>query len=72
MANNMSEAIKQMTQNSLHPSEVAKVVLRAVRSDNPDFRYIVVKDAAMSLEARRNISEREFKNLLMRQRGILV
>ena len=51
MANNMSEAIKQMVQNSLHPSEVAKVILRAVTSDNPDFGYIVGKDAAMSLEA---------------------
>lgn len=37
MANNMSEALKQMVQNSRHPSEVANVILRAVMSDNPDF-----------------------------------
>ncbi len=63
MANNMSEALKQMVQNSRRPSEVANVILRAVMSDNPDFRYIVGKDAAMSLEASRNMSEGEFRNL---------
>ena len=67
MANNMSEAQKQMAQNSMHPSEVAKVILRAVTSDNPDFRYIVGKDAAMSLEARRNMSDGEFENLIKKQ-----
>ena len=49
MANNMSGALNQMAQNSLHPSEVTNLFLRAVMSDNPDFRYIVGKDAAMSL-----------------------
>ena len=47
MANNMSEALNQMVQNSLHPSEVANLFLRAVTSDNPDF-CIVGKDPAMS------------------------
>ena len=64
MANNMSEAQKQMAQNSMHPTEVAKVILQAVTSDNPDFRYIVGKDAATSLEARRNMSDVEFGNLI--------
>ena len=67
MANNMSEALKRMVQNSLHPSEVAKVILRAITSENPDFRYIVGKDAAVSLEARRNMSDEEFKNLIKTQ-----
>ena len=60
MANNMSEAQKQMAQNAMHPSEVAKAILRAVTSDDPDFRYAVGKDAALSLEARRNMSDGEF------------
>ena len=34
MANNMSEALNQMVQNSLHPFEVANLFLRAVTSDN--------------------------------------
>jgi NAD(P)-dependent dehydrogenase (short-subunit alcohol dehydrogenase family) len=67
MANNMSEAQKQMAQNAMHPSEVAKVILQAVTSDNPDFRYVVGKDAAMTLESRRNMSDREFQNLIKKQ-----
>ena len=67
MANNMSEAQKQMAQNSMHPSEVAKVILQAVISDNPDFRYVVGKDATMTLEARRNMSDRDFDNLIKKQ-----
>ena len=67
MANNMSEAQKQMAENSMHPSEVAKVILQAVTSDNPDFRYVVGKDAAMSLEARRNMSDREFGSTIKKQ-----
>jgi MFS family permease len=36
-------------------------------SDNPDFRYVVGKDAAMALESRRNMSDREFQNLIKKQ-----
>jgi short-subunit dehydrogenase len=67
LANNMSEALKQMAKNTIHPSEVAKVILQAVTSASPDFRYIVGKDAATILGARRNMSDREFQNLLKRQ-----
>ena len=31
---------------------------------NNDFRYVIGKDAAMILEARKNMSDREFQNLL--------
>jgi NAD(P)-dependent dehydrogenase (short-subunit alcohol dehydrogenase family) len=64
---NVSKAFKQAAQNTTHPSEVAKVILQAVIADNPDFRYVVGKDAAMMLEARRNMSDREFQDLLKRQ-----
>jgi hypothetical protein len=46
------------------------VFLQAVASDNPDFRYIV-GDAAMTLEARRNMSEEEFKKLIKRQLNLI-
>jgi hypothetical protein len=67
MENNMSEALKQMVQNTTPSSEVAKVILQAVTSDNPDFRYVIGKDAAMIIEARRNMSDREFENLTKKQ-----
>jgi hypothetical protein len=56
-----------MQQNTVHPSEVAKVILQAVIADNPDFSYVVGKDAAMILEARRNMSDREFVNFIKKQ-----
>jgi NAD(P)-dependent dehydrogenase (short-subunit alcohol dehydrogenase family) len=65
--NNVSESFKQMEQNTIHPSEVAKVILQAVQSNNPDFRYVVGKDAATILEARRNLSDREFQSFIKKQ-----
>lgn len=63
----MSEALKQMVQNTIPSSEIAKVILQAVTSDNPDFRYVIGKDAAMIIEARRNMSDREFEDLMKKQ-----
>ena len=67
LADNILGTFKQIEQNTIHPSEVAKVILQAVLSDNPDFRYVIGKDAAMILEARRNMSDREFENLMKKQ-----
>jgi NAD(P)-dependent dehydrogenase (short-subunit alcohol dehydrogenase family) len=67
MQSSISEYFKQWSQNLMHPSEVAKAILQAVTADNPDFRYVVGKDAAMALESRRNMSDREFQNLMKKQ-----
>ena len=67
IVNNVSESFKQMEQNTIHSSEVAKVILQAVLSDNPDFRYVVGKDAAAIIEARRNMPDREFQSFIKRQ-----
>jgi NAD(P)-dependent dehydrogenase (short-subunit alcohol dehydrogenase family) len=67
MENKISEYFKQWSQNAIHPSEVAKVILQAVTSDNPDFRYIVGKDAAMALESRKNMLDKEFHTSIKKQ-----
>jgi len=67
IVNNVSESFKQMEQNTIHSSEVAKVILQAVTSENPDFRYVVGKDATAIIEARRNMSDIEFVNFIKRQ-----
>jgi hypothetical protein len=64
---NVSESFRKMEQNTIHPSEVAKVILQAVQSHNPDFRYIVGKDAAMILETKRNTTDRDFENFIREQ-----
>ena len=51
----------------MQPSDVAKTILEAIISDNPDFRYLVGQDATMTIEARKNMSDREFQDLLRKQ-----
>jgi short-subunit dehydrogenase len=35
----ISESLKRTVQNAMHPSEVAKAILEAITSDNPEFRH---------------------------------
>jgi short-subunit dehydrogenase len=72
LENNISEALKQMVQNAIPSSQVANVILQAVISDNTEFRYVVGKDAAMIIEARRDMSDREFQNLIKKQFNLYI
>ena len=67
MQTSISEYFKKWAQNLTHPSEVAKVILKAVTSDNRDFRYVVGNDAVTTLEARKSMSDREFQNMMKKQ-----
>ena len=68
--NNLLESFNQINQNTTHPSEVAKTILQAVMADNPDFRFVIGKDAVMLLEARKNMSDVEFRDLIKDHIGI--
>ncbi len=67
IVNNVSDSFKLMEQTTIHPSEVAEVILQAMVSDNPDFRYLVGKDAAAIIQARSNMTDREFQNFIKKQ-----
>jgi hypothetical protein len=47
------------------PEEVAKVILQAITSENPQLRYIVGNDAATIIQARMNMPDKEFKIMIM-------
>jgi NAD(P)-dependent dehydrogenase (short-subunit alcohol dehydrogenase family) len=64
---NVSEVFSKMTENVIHPSEVAKVVVDAVTSGDPEFRYVVGKDANMIIDAKKNMSEREYEHFIKEQ-----
>jgi NAD(P)-dependent dehydrogenase (short-subunit alcohol dehydrogenase family) len=49
---------------SLHPQEVAKVILQAVLSENPHLRYTVGGDADALIDARKNLPDVEFRNII--------
>ena len=66
-SSNVSKTFKKMEENAMHPSEVAKTILDAVTSDNPHLRYVVGNDASKTLEARKNMSDMEFGNLIKDQ-----
>jgi hypothetical protein len=37
---------------------IAKTILKAINSDNPDFRYLVGNDAVMTVDIRKHVRER--------------
>jgi NAD(P)-dependent dehydrogenase (short-subunit alcohol dehydrogenase family) len=57
---------KSMMENkSSPPEEVAKVILGALTSKNPQLRYTVGDDAATMIQAKVNMSDNEFKKMIM-------
>ena len=68
--NKILKAYKEMEQNTISPSVVAKTILDAVTSDNPQLRYVVGEDAAKTIEARKNMPDKEFGDLIKNQFGI--
>jgi NAD(P)-dependent dehydrogenase (short-subunit alcohol dehydrogenase family) len=61
------ERLKILFENGTAPEEVAKVILKAVTSDNNeklDLRYVVGSDANSLLEKRKSMSEREFSKFM--------
>src|ERR671915_351520 len=70
--NRILKAYKEMEQNTISPSAVAKTILDAVTSNNPQLRYVVGEDAAKTLEARKNMPDNEFGDLIKKQFGIWI
>jgi NAD(P)-dependent dehydrogenase (short-subunit alcohol dehydrogenase family) len=67
---NISKIFNKMEENSMHPSEVAKTVLDAISSDNPQLRYVVGNDAIRTFQARKDMSDSEFGDLIRDQFNI--
>ena len=57
--------IELMQEHATSPVEVAKVILQALKTDEPKQRYVVGNDAAMILEAKKSLSDIEFKKMMM-------
>jgi NAD(P)-dependent dehydrogenase (short-subunit alcohol dehydrogenase family) len=56
---------KSMMENdSSPPEEVAKVILQALTSENPQLRYTVGRDADTMIQARVNMPEKQFKKMI--------
>jgi short-subunit dehydrogenase len=57
--------IELMQEHATSPVDVAKVILEVLSSKEPKQRYIVGNDIAMVLEAKKNLSDIEFKKMMM-------
>lgn len=63
----VNAGFSKFLENGIFPDEVAKVILKAVTSKDPERRYIVGSDAFMWMETRRKMSDREFERTITDQ-----
>jgi len=57
--------VELMQEHATSPIDVAKVIIQVLGNNEPKQRYIVGNDVAMILEAKRNLSDMEFKKMMM-------
>jgi NAD(P)-dependent dehydrogenase (short-subunit alcohol dehydrogenase family) len=61
---NMATRFEQMLENASSADLVAKVVLKAIRSENPSLRYLAGKDVEMWIEGKKSMSDDEFYKMM--------
>jgi short-subunit dehydrogenase len=57
--------VQLMQEHATSPFDVAKVILQVLGNNEPKQRYIVGNDVAMILEAKKNLSDIEFKKMMI-------
>jgi NAD(P)-dependent dehydrogenase (short-subunit alcohol dehydrogenase family) len=62
---NHFKSMMENASSSSPPEEVAKVILQAITSENPQLRYTVGNDAATIIQARMNMPDNKFKKMIM-------
>ena len=66
---NHFKSMMENVSSSSSAEEVAKVILQAVRSENPDLRYIV---GTTMIQARMNMPDRKFRKMIMQRFSMLI
>ncbi|MGC1799683.1 MAG: SDR family NAD(P)-dependent oxidoreductase [Solirubrobacterales bacterium] len=61
------EVLTETADRGIHPDKVAKVIHKAISSDNPRHRYLVGTDAKVAARLRGTLPERAFSKLAHRQ-----
>jgi NAD(P)-dependent dehydrogenase (short-subunit alcohol dehydrogenase family) len=62
---NHFKSMMENASSSSPPEEVAKVILHAITSENPQLRYTVGNDAAAIIQARMNMPDKEFRKMVI-------
>ena len=61
---NVATSFEHMLEGSSPVDVVAKVVLKAITSENPSLRYLAGKDVETGLDGKRNMSDEEFYKMM--------
>jgi hypothetical protein len=61
---NVATSFEHMFASGSSADVVAKVVLKAVTSENPSLRYLAGKDVETWMEAKRSMSDEEFYKMM--------
>jgi NAD(P)-dependent dehydrogenase (short-subunit alcohol dehydrogenase family) len=67
MTKKLQKVMEHTFDHATPPEEVAKVILKAITSENPDMRYTAGDDARQIMEVRKQMSDLEFEGLVKRQ-----
>ena len=67
ITNKVIMGISMMAEMGTPPQEVAKTIIKAIKSENPLPRYIVGNDAVMFLEAKKTKTDLEFENYIKKE-----
>lgn len=67
ITNKVIAGISMMAEMGTPPQEVAKTIIKAIKSENPLPRYIVGNDAVMFLEAKKTKTDLEFENYIKKE-----
>ena len=67
MVETIQKTLPRVLEQATRPEEVAKVIVKAVTTNNPDSRYLVGNDATQMIEARKGMSDQEFTVLVKQQ-----
>jgi short-subunit dehydrogenase len=61
----MDASINSIVEHATPPEEVAKVILHAVITKNPELRSLVGNDIIMMLETKKSMSDEDFRKMMM-------
>ena len=61
----IDSSISSIIEHATQPEEVAKAILHAITSNNPELRYLVGNDMIMMVETKKSMSEEDFRKMMM-------
>ena len=61
----IDSSISSIIEHATPPEDVAKAILHAITSNNPELRYLVGNDMIMMAETKKSMSDEEFRKMMM-------